>query len=316
MFKRTISLVMVSALFIACGGESADEAATEDAAMAEGEMAAEAMGEEEALTELAVYWETHYNMGHPDMVASVYAEDAVALTADGNVIEGREAIAADLAEGTDMNANATITAGEMMVFGDYAVGIGTYAIEATPEGGEAMGWSGAYMNLLSKESGEWKIDVNLTNYDAAPPMDWVWDTYDGEVPEDAGTLADLVEAYESQYNAGHAAEVAALYTDDAMVAFANGPWLSGRSAVQAQLQSNIETGAIVTIHDVVTQPLGDGWAADAGWYQLNAGDGGDVVQYGNYMNLVHQADDGTWTIHWMITNGWPAAVQEDAERLP
>jgi uncharacterized protein (TIGR02246 family) len=315
MVKRTISLAMMSALLFACAGDSADEAATEEAAAGGTEMAAEAMSDEAALTEMAAYWETHFNMGHPDMVASVYAEDAVALPADGNVYEGREAIAANLAQSTAMNATASIVPVENMIFGDMAVGIGTYAMEATPEGGEAMGWSGGWMNLVSKESGEWKIVANISNYDAAPPLDWTWDTYDGEVPEDAGTMPELVEAYESAYNAGHADELAALYTDDAMAAFADTPWLSGTSALRAQLQTNIETGTIVTIHDVATQPLGDGWAADVGWYQLNAGDGGDPVRYGNYMNLLRQQEDGTWKIHWMVTNGWPAAAQEDAERL-
>ena len=53
------------------------------------------------------------------------------------------------------------------------------------------------------------------------------------------------------------------------------------SEIQEQLQTNIDTGAIVTIHDVMTQPLADGWAVDAGWYQLNASDAGDPVRYGN-----------------------------------
>jgi uncharacterized protein (TIGR02246 family) len=320
MFKRTISMAMVSALLVACGGDSADEAAPAEEmeagaeAMAGG--AAVAVGDEEALDDLATYWETHYNMGHADMVASVYTEDAVALPASGNVFEGRAAIEADLAAGMASSPQATINSMETMIFGDMAVGIGTYSISASPEGAEAMAWSGAYMNLVTKVDGEWKIAANLSNYDAPPPLDWPWDTYEGEVPEDAGTLAELVDFYESHYNMGHAAEVSSAYTEGAMAAFADNPFRSGTSEIQAQLQTNIDTGAIVTIHDVMTQPLGDGWAVDAGWYQLNASDAGDPVRYGNYMNLVQQQEDGTWKIHWMVTNGWPAAAQEAADRLP
>jgi uncharacterized protein (TIGR02246 family) len=316
MFKGMISMAMVSALLVGCGGDSADEAAPVEEAEAMAGDAAAAMSDEEALDALATYWETHYNMGHADMVASVYTEDAVALPASGNVFEGRAAIEADLAAGMAASPQATINSMETMIFGDMAVGIGTYSIAASPEGAEAMAWSGAYMNLVVKEDGEWKIAANLSNFDAAPPLDWAWDTYEGEVPEDAGTMAELVEFYESQYNMGHAAEVASSYTDGAMAAFSDNPFRSGMSEIQAQLQTNIDTGAIVTIHDVSTTELADGWAVDAGWYQLNASDAGDPVRYGNYMNLLQQQDDGSWKIHWMVTNGWPAAAQEAADRLP
>ena len=213
----------------------------------------------------------------------------------------------------DHHAAGRVTQGERLAAPDDLIAVDLEAGERHHDGArghdDVLGLDGVRIALFRR-------DLHDTGRrDAAPPLDWQWDTYDGEVPEDAGTMAELVAAYEGEYNAGHAAELAALYTDDAMAAFADGPWISGRSALQAQLQTNIETGTIVTIHDVMTQPLGDGWAADAGWYQLNAADGGDPVRYGNYMNLLRQQEDGTWKIHWMVTNGWPAASQEDAERL-
>lgn len=301
MFKRTIGMTMIAAGLMACGGDSAEEAApAAEVAPAE---APGAVSDEQQLADLASYWETHYNMGHADMVASVYGEEAFALPASGNVLEGRAAIEADLAAGFDSSPVATVTPTEHLIFGDMAVGLGTYSVE-TAEGG----WAGSWFNVYTKETGEWQIVANISNYNAEPPLDWAWDTYEGETPENEGTMGELIEFYQSNFNIGHSAELANAYTNDAVISVADGPFMSGMAAILADLEANAQTGVILTINDVATMPLEDGWAVDAGWYQMDASDGGDAVRFGNYLNLVQQQADGSWKIHRMVTNGFPAAA--------
>ena len=64
--RTSLYLLLVLAL-AACSGDAADTEAAADAAP---EMSADEM----AIAEVAEYWVTHYNMGHPDMVASRYAD--------------------------------------------------------------------------------------------------------------------------------------------------------------------------------------------------------------------------------------------------
>ena len=64
------------------------------------------------------------------------------------------------------------------------------------------------------------------------------------------------------------------------------------------------TGQQIEIHDVGTLDLGGGWALDGGWFVVTATTpDGPMAQEGTYMNLVRQQPDGTWKIHWAVSNG-------------
>ena len=68
----------------------------------------------------------------------------------------------------------------------------------------------------------------------------------------------------------------------------------------------MEANAVdLTINDVSTIDLGEGWALDGGWYQMDAKDGGDALQFGMYLLLVNQTSAG-WRIKWAVTNSGPA----------
>jgi len=302
MLKRSTALVLVTALLAACAGEANQE--TPDTAVAAGGPSAD----ERALEEIRAYWETHYNMHHADMVASTYADSAWTLPANGGWIQGRAAIEADLAESMAASPTATIQGADVLLMGDLGATMGTYSVSVAPEGGESDSWSGAYLNLVTKQSGEWKILGSITNYDAARPEGWSWVAPMTDPPADEGTMKDLVDAFVTQWNAGNASMVAALYTDDAMASFSNGPILRGRAAIEGAVATSLESGAHLTIHDVGTLPMGEGWAADGGWYQLNAPGGGDEVQRGSYLNILRQQADGSWKIHRMLSNAQPPAM--------
>jgi len=240
-------------------------------------------------------------------VASTYADSAWTLPADGGWVQGRAAIEADLAESMAASPTATIGQNDLIFMGDLGVSMGSYSLSLPAEAG-MDGWSGSYLNLLTKASGEWKILGSITNYDAPRPEGWSWVPPMTDPPAEEGTMKELTEYFATHWNMGHASMVADTYTDDAMVSFASGPILSGRAAIEADIAARMEQPSHITIHDVGTMPLGEGWAADGGWYEVNAPDGGAVVQRGSYLNLLRQQADGSWKIHRMLSNAQPAAM--------
>lgn len=296
---RMIAPVLLALFAVSCGGDAGEPAA------------AGMSSDDQALAELREAWALHYNLHHASMVADYYAEDAVVLAADGSVTEGRDAIAADLE--AQMEGSPTVTlpppgAGETMVFGDRAVSMGSYEIETTPAGSDPMSISGSYIISFSKESGEWKIASIVTNYDSPRPEGWAYESMGDEPPEDEGTMTDLVEGYARHWNLGHPSMVADYYTEDARVAYSDSPVVTGRAAVASELEESItENPSQLTIHDVATWELGEGWALDGGWYQMDAPDGGDPMLAGTYLILCKQAEDGSWQIHWAVSNGHPLA---------
>jgi uncharacterized protein (TIGR02246 family) len=298
------ALAFASVVAFACGGEPADETAE-----APETATADAMpSDEEAIDALAEYWVTHYNMQHPDMVASVYTDSAWVMPADGGMFEGREAVAAWLAGSVEPAPTATVTPVETLLRGDVAVGLGTYTVSMTDDAGETMGFSGSYMNVYEKVDGEWKVEGMLTNYDAPPPAEWQWNApYEGEAPPSNPAFPDLIDAYEAAFNAGDAAGIAALYVDDAKAAFSNGPIVEGPAAIQASMAERMTPGATIEIHEAGNADMGDGWRGGGGWYEIMGPDGA-VVQTGYWMNVLRMQDDGTPKIAWTLTNARPAGM--------
>ena len=299
MLHRTTAIAVAATLLVGCAGEANDE--SQEAADAVVAVASD----DQAIEDVRAYWETHYNMHHAEMVASTYADSAWSLPADGGLLSGRAAIEAALAAGMASSPTASITSRDVLLMGDMAVSMGTYAVTAAPEGGESMSWSGTYLNVLTKASGDWKILGAIANYDAARPEGWAWTAPGAEAPADEGTMKELTDYYATHWNMGHASMVADLYTDDALQSSANGPVLEGRAAIETAMAERMESGATLTIHDVGTMPLGEGWAADGGWYAINGPDG-TAVQMGSYVTILKQQEDGSWKIHRSVTNGQPA----------
>ncbi len=129
---------------------------------------------------------------------------------------------------------------------------------------------------------------------------------EGEPGPNEGTMGDLLSAYETHFNLGHPTMVADLYTDDAMASFSRGGAVHCREAISAALTSLMEERpSHIQINDIMTIDMGDGWSLDGGWFALSPPDGGDPVQIGGYLNVLRQADDGSWQVHWSVTNGWP-----------
>lgn len=301
MKTRTLTPLFVALAMAACGGDGGDASAEADAYAAP-EMSAD----EQALADVSEYWATHYNMGHPDMVASVYGPEAWFLASNGRLAVGPEAIAEALGANAAASPQIAVTAGEQMIFGDQAIAWGTYTMTMSPEGAESISYGGTYMTQSAKMDGDWKIVGHIGNLTDDPFEGFEFTSPEGEPGPNEGTMGDLLGAYETHFNLGHPTMVADLYTDDAMASFSRGGPVHGHDAISGTLTTLMETNpSQIQINDMMTNDLGDGWSIDGGWYALSPPDGGDPVQIGGYLNLLKQADDGSWQVHWSVTNAWP-----------
>lgn len=290
MTSRLLALLGFAVMASGCGGaREADPTAADQAAIAK----------------LHEDYATHFNAHHASVVADLMSDSAVALMADGSVDMGRAAILAGLEETMAASPTLTLRPAETRVFGDRAATIGGYSIGMTPPGGAAVTLSGNYMTQYLRENGTWKIRAVLTNYDAPPPEGLPRDTVMTTPPPDAGTMASLVGPFAEHYNMGHASVVAALFADSAWAAFADTPAGRGRAGVEAYLAGQIANGAPqLTVHDVATTALSDGWALDGGWWEATATTpDGPRTRRGTYMLLASQAADQSWRIEWFISNG-------------
>lgn len=288
-------IVPLVLLFGAC---QADDEATTDTAETTADTSSEPAG---AVDALRTSYVEHYNMGHPDMVADMYAEDAVALMADGGVMEGREEIAAGLAEQmADGSPELALEQIDGMAFGDTVVTIGRWSVTATPEeGAEPVTRSGNYMAAHTPSADGWQVSGVITNYDVQQSAEALQGTVPADEPEEESLLDAFSEAYEAAWNAGDAEGVAGLYAEDAWAAFGNVPAVEGRASIQQVLEQRVR--GEIDIHGVRSMDLGDGWMLDGGWFEITGAPDDDYV--GAYWTLSRAGDDGERRIHWMVSNG-------------
>jgi len=168
--------------------------------------------------------------------------------------------------------------------------------------------SGNWLATYNKQAdGNWKLGWVTSNMNHEWPEGMMVAAGPETEMEEEGTMADLVGGYMTHYNLGHPSMVADYYTEDAVAAFAGSPAVSGREAVAASLEERMAAApADIEIHDMGTLELAEGWAIDGGYYLINSKESGEAVRGGNYMALVRQDEDGSWKLHWSVTNGWPA----------
>lgn len=297
---RTRWLILPLVLLIGACQAADDEAATDDGTTTDAVTDATA-----GIDALRASYVEHYNMGHPDMVADMYAEDAVALMADGSVLLGREAIAAWLAEQM-ANASPEVALEQIdeMAFGDTVITIGRWSVTVTPEeGAEPVTRAGNYMATHMPSADGWEVGGVITNYDAQQSAEALQGTVPAEAPEEESILGSFLEAYEAAWNAGDAEGVAALYAEDAWYAGADLPAVEGRAAIQQIMEQRLR--GEMDIHGVASWDLGDGWVLDGGWFEISGAAEGDYN--GAYWILTHAEGDQR-QVQWLVSNGRPEAV--------
>jgi uncharacterized protein (TIGR02246 family) len=105
-------------------------------------------------------WEKAYNAGDAAALTALYTKDAKVMAPGAEMASGTSAIqklfAADIAQG----AKNTLTLGDVVGFGDYALETGTFV--ATSAEGKHLD-HGSFMTLLKKVDGGWKIHRDTWN---------------------------------------------------------------------------------------------------------------------------------------------------------
>ena len=297
-------MLMAGLVLAGCASDAGEEGTAENAASEE---VAASSADEAALDEIRASYVQHYNLHHAPVVADLYADSSVALTADGGIYENKPAILAWLEESMAASPTLDLNGIETRVFGDYAVALGAYSVQATPPGGESMTNSGHYLTVFNRTDAGWKIVGVITNFDSERPADFPYVEAPGEEPPEEGTMKSFTDAWAQHFNLGHASVVAGYYEDDAKASFTDSPLYEGKAAIEAALTESLSTGSPqITIHDVYTMDLGDGYAADFGWYELTFNAEGQAMQQaGTYVVLNHQQPDGSYKIQWHVSNGQP-----------
>ena len=124
----------------------------------------------------------------------------------------------------------------------------------------------------------------------------------------AAGIAATSERFETAYNTGDAAAMAALYTPDGAVLPPDAARIDGREGIQAMWQSFMDAGVEDFELETVELNTHDDAASEVGRFTISVpdGEGGRATASGKYIVLWREGDDGVWRIHRDIWNDNPA----------
>lgn len=133
------------------------------------------------------------------------------------------------------------------------------------------------------------------------------ETMDNGQDAAAGIAASL-ERFETAYNSGDAAAMAALYTPDGAVLPPDTARIDGREGIQAMWQSFMDAEVRDLVLETVELETHDDSASEVGTFTISVPDGagGRVTASGKYIVLWHEGDDGVWRLHRDIWNDNPS----------
>jgi len=106
------------------------------------------------ITKLDQAWQTAYNAKDAAGVAALYAEDAKVMAPGSATVSGRAAIQAYFADQVKLGGTNTLTTGEVLDGGTFAIAIGGYV--ATGPDGKHLD-HGTYMTIYKKVGAGWMI---------------------------------------------------------------------------------------------------------------------------------------------------------------
>lgn len=101
-------------------------------------------------------------------------------------------------------------------------------------------------------------------------------------------------AFAAAWNAGDAAALGALYTEDAVAMPPGSEPVEGRAAIQALMEAGVESGSQMAFTTIEVS-AGDGWAVEVGSYVQTAADGSHA-DHGRYI-VVWKNVAGKWLMH-------------------
>jgi len=119
----------------------------------------------------------------------------------------------------------------------------------------------------------------------------------------ADLLAEIRGQYEEHYSLGHAPAVAELYTDDGIYMPAGGSLAAGRAAISGVLEGAVAASPSLKINALETVVEGD-VAFERGTYGVEmTPEGAEPVGFsGHYLTYSKKQADGSWKLHWVLSN--------------
>ncbi len=120
------------------------------------------------------------------------------------------------------------------------------------------------------------------------------------------------DAWAAAFNAGDAAAVGALYTEDAVLLAPGGAPIVGRAAIADALSGLFGVLGNLRLVTEDVRPAGDAHVIDMGRiiYELTAADGSKTLFTGNYLVVWLRGEDGVWRLFRDIFN------QRQTEPMP
>ncbi|MDQ3136760.1 MAG: nuclear transport factor 2 family protein [Gemmatimonadota bacterium] len=105
-------------------------------------------------------WEKAYNAGDAAALTALYTKDAKVMPPGAKAVSGTSAIKALFAADVAQGVKNTLTQGDVVGFGDYALETGTFV--ATSAEGKHLD-HGSFMTLHKKVDGAWKMHRDTWN---------------------------------------------------------------------------------------------------------------------------------------------------------
>jgi uncharacterized protein (TIGR02246 family) len=124
-------------------------------------------------------------------------------------------------------------------------------------------------------------------------------------PPDLGPVNELRGKYQAAYNAGDAAALAALYTDDAISLPDHHPAVQGRPAIQKYFEDLFAEYSATMMISPGDTDVTPNLAHENGTFTIKVTPkaGGDTISDdGKYLVVLKRGADGAWKIHHDIDN--------------
>ncbi len=266
----------------------------------------------DALTALRDGYAEAMNAGDLTSLVALYGEDAVYMPGSGIRVSGSEAISQALETSLNVVSDVEIVGEAMQFVDDWALERGRWSFTLAPEGVEPFAQSGYYISVSRQQpDGSFKLAWLATNFDAPPGTPSPPDMAPVAAPDPSlgESLEGLRSAWETEYNAGNAAGVAALYTEDAVAMFAEQSAVEGQAAIQASLEAMGGMAPTVAIMGEGLVSMGD-WMVGRGTHTLTgtSPEGEEMSVSGFHLVVCKQDAEGEWKIHWHIGNNYTPVV--------
>lgn len=246
--------------------------------------------------------------GDPGAVERIFAEDFVGIDPSGATYTKQGFIEDTVAHPLGCTSNE-LNAVRVRFYGATAVAQGDETF--TRKGGERGRF--VWTDTLVRRNGQWRI-VAAQDVIAAPASTAGGALFAGAAaPAEAALgIARTRSAYAAAWRNASASQIAALYTEDALVLYPNQPPVAGHAEIERYFTAFFEqfpknefelTSAEVTVN-------GD-WAFDRGTYQWTGTPPTDAPERdeGKYLVILQRQADGTWKVARDMDNSNRPAAQ-------